>query len=64
MKKIVIFAFIIVLALCGLDRSHLKKAILHPAETIRNLNFSKIINKWGEIMLHRETETAEEVVFE
>lgn len=56
MKKIVLFTFILVLALSSLDKLHLKKAILHPAETLRSLNFSKIINKWGEIMLHRETD--------
>ena len=47
MKKILLFAFVLVLALSGLDRLHLKKAILHPAEVLHNLNFSKIINKWG-----------------
>ena len=47
MKKIVLFTLIVVLALSSLDKLHLKKAILHPAETLSNLNFSKIINKWG-----------------
>lgn len=56
MKKFIVFLLILAVALCAVDKHHLKKAILHPAETLKSLNFTKIVNKWGEIKLHRETE--------
>jgi hypothetical protein len=62
MKKFLLFTLIVVLAICGLEKHHLKKAILHPAEALKSLNFTKIVSKWGDIMLHRETEQIEEVI--
>jgi len=55
MKKTLVLFLIVTIAFCGSEKLHLKKAILHPAETLKNLNFTKIINKWGDIRLHRET---------
>jgi len=55
MQKTFVLLLIVAIVICGVEKLHLKKAILHPAETLKNLNFTKIINKWGDIRLHRET---------
>lgn len=64
MKKILPFLLLVCLAFASLQKPHLKKAIPHPAEALQKINFNKVINKWGEIFLHRQTEQAEEVVLE
>jgi hypothetical protein len=55
MKKTLVLFLIVAIVICGVEKLHLKKAILHPTETLKNLDFTKIISKWGDIRLHRET---------
>lgn len=48
-------AFLLLLAVISTfpDNLHLKKAIQHPLKALENLNFTKIVSKWGDIKLHR-----------
>ena len=64
MKKIVLLLLLVCMAFASFEKQHLKKAIAHPAEALQKINFNKIINKWGEIFLHRQNEHSEEVVLE
>lgn len=64
MNKAIAFLLLLAVIFALPDRLHLKKALERPLEALQSLNFTRIVNKWGDIKLHRETEDAEEVIFE
>jgi hypothetical protein len=53
MKKAILFLLLVALLTALPDPLHLKKAIPRPAEVLQNLNFTRIVGKWGDIKLHR-----------
>lgn len=53
MKKAILFLLLVALLTALPDLLHLKKAIPRPAEVLQNLDFTRIVGKWGDIKLHR-----------
>lgn len=53
MKKIIAFILLLAVIYTLPGNLHLKKAIQNPLKALQNLNFTKIVSKWGDIKLHR-----------
>jgi len=53
MKSAIAFLLLLAVIFAFPDSFHLKKAIQHPLKALENLNFTKIVSKWGDIKLHR-----------
>lgn len=54
MKKTILFYVLVAAVACFWQESIFKKPIPSPLKPIENLQYSKIIGKWGDIKLHRE----------